>query len=176
MTHATHIPPHPTGPAISRRTHRSRWRTWNLVAVSGLTAHSATLGWLAQEVMYPLFRAVGADEFPNYHQHYNQAIVWPVIVPGFLGFTSAAAFYWTRPADVPRWAGAVVSLSGATCILSTVLWAIPMHDRLDQIGQSAATIDSLLAANLVRTVALTVSLAVLGWCVGRQLTGEPDVS
>ena len=63
----------------------------------------------------------------------------------------------------------MVSLSGATCILSTVLWAIPMHDRLDEFGRSAATIDSLLAANLVRTAALTISLGVLGWSVGRLL-------
>lgn len=119
--------------------------------------------------MYPLFRATGKSEFPAYHLQYNEAIVWPVIVPGFLGFASAAAFLWTRPPDVPRSAAAVVSLSGVTCILSTVLWAVPMHDRLDEIGQSAATIDSLLAANLVRTVALSISLGLLGWSVGRLL-------
>lgn len=161
--------PTPTVPVGDRTSRWRHWRTWNLVALSGLTAHSTALGWLAQEVIYPLFRATGKSEFPAYHLQYNQAIVWPVIVPGFLGFTSAAAFFWTRPADVPSWAAAVVSLSGVTCIVSTILWAVPMHDRLDEIGQSAATIDSLLAANLVRTVALSISLGVLGWTVGRLL-------
>jgi len=168
------LQPTPTMPVGATASRWSHWRDWNLLALSGLTAHSTALGWLAQEVMYPLFRATGKNEFAAYHLQYNEAIVWPVIVPGFLGFASAAAFLWTRPAEVPRWAAAVVSLSGITCILSTVLWAIPMHDRLDEIGQSAATIDSLLAANLVRTVALSISLGVLGWSVGRLLQRRPS--
>ena len=48
-----------------------------------------------------------------------------------------------------------------------MLWAIPMHDRLDQIGQSAATLDSLLQANLVRSLALTAGTAALVWCVAK---------
>lgn len=68
----------------------------------------------------------------------------------------------------------MVSLSGVTCILSTVLWAIPMHDRLDEVGHSAARIESLLTANLVRTVALSISLGVLGWSVGRPLQCRPS--
>lgn len=170
MTHPIPTLPTPTAEARNRSRRRPHWRTWNLVALTGLTSYSTALGWLAQEVIYPLYRTVGEHEFPAYHLQYNEAIVWPVIVPGFLGFFSAAAFIWTAPADVGRWAARAVSLSGATCIASTVLWAIPMHDRLDEIGRSAETIDSLLAANLVRTAALTISLGVLGWCVGRLLS------
>ena len=48
-----------------------------------------------------------------------------------------------------------------------MLWAIPMHDRLDEIGQSAATLDSLLQANLVRSLALTAGTAALVWCVAK---------
>ncbi len=42
-----------------------------------------------------------------------------------------------------------------------MLWAVPTHDRLDEAGRSAATIDSLLPADLVRTVALTASTLAL---------------
>lgn len=149
-----------TGPA---------WKHWNLVALTGLTAYSTAVSWLAQQVMYPLYRAVGPGEFAAYHLQYNDAIPAPIVIPGFVGFASAVAFLWTRPAGVPRWAAALVSLGGVTCIASTVLWAIPMHDRLDAIGQDPATIDSLLSANLIRTAALTLSVGVLGWCLGRLL-------
>ena len=61
----------------------------------------------------------------------------------------------------------MVAGAGLVSLLATVLWAIPMHDRLDQIGQDAATIDSLLSANLLRSLALTAGTAALVWCLTR---------
>ena len=75
---------------------------WNLAAVAALTAYSTGIAWQAQFVSYPLYRAMGADEFPAYHLAYNAAIPGVVIIPGFLGFLACAAFPWTRPAGVPR--------------------------------------------------------------------------
>ena len=59
----------------------------------------------------------------------------------------------------------MVAVSGLGSILSTVLWAIPMHDRLDRIGQDAATLQSLLTANAVRTGFLTLGAVTLCWIV-----------
>lgn len=151
-----------------RTTRESRWRSRGLVGLAALSAYSTAIGWQAQLVSYPLFRSVGEADFLAYHQAYNQAIPVVVIVPGFVTFLASIAFLRTRPADVPVKAAAVVAVSGAVSLLSTVLWAIPMHDRLDDIGQSQATIDSLLDANLVRSLALTVGTGVLLWCVGRS--------
>lgn len=154
------------------QTDATSWRHWNLVALTGLTAYSTALGWQAQLVSYPLYRAVAADDFLTYHAQYNASIPWVVVVPGFVSFLAGAAFYWTRPRSVPRTVGALVSAAGVTSLLSTVLWAIPGHNRLDQIGQSAATIDSLLQANLVRSFALTAATVALCWCLG-QRDGRP---
>lgn len=143
------------------------WRRRQLAALAALTAYSTALGWQAQCVSYPLFRAVAPSDFAAYHDQYNQTIPWVVIVPGFVGFIGAAAFWWTRPDDVPRPLATLVSLTGITCVITTVAWAIPMHARLDDLGPSEATIDSLLQANLVRTVALTASTLALAWCLGR---------
>lgn len=46
--------------------------------------------------------------------------------------------------------------AGLVALGTTVLWAIPMHNKLDRIGQSESTIDSLLQANLLRSFALTI--------------------
>jgi hypothetical protein len=145
------------------------WRRWNLVGLTVLASYSTALGWQAQQVSYPLYRAVRDADFGAYHQLYNEAIPLPVIVPGFACFLAAMAFPWTRPRDVPRAAGIAVGLVGLVSVTSTVLWAIPMHDRLDEAGPLAATIDSLLHANLVRTLALTAGTATLAWCTGRLL-------
>jgi hypothetical protein len=155
----------------SRAALPGRWRRWQLPALAAVTAYSTALGWQAQQVSYPLFRAVAPGDFAAYHDQYNQAIPWVVIVPGFVGFVAATAFWWTRPSDVPRPVAALVSLTGLTCLITTVAWAVPMHDRLDAIGQSSATIDSLLQANLVRTLALTASTVALTWCLGRSRPG-----
>lgn len=140
---------------------RARWRDWALAATAGLALYSTGVSWQAQFVSYPLFGEVSAGEFADYHLAYNAAIPLVVIAPGFLGFLTSAALPWTRPADVSRRAAAVVSLTGLTALASTVLWAIPMHDKLDRIGQSDATIDSLLQANALRTAALTIGAGVL---------------
>jgi hypothetical protein len=163
MTHTAAAALRPTG-----ATSRTHWRRWNLVGLTALTAYSTALGWQAQLVSYPLYRAVDADGFAAYHQQYNESIPWVVVLPGFVGFGSAVAFYWTRPADVGRAVALLVSASGVTSMVATVRWAIPMHDRLDEIGQSGPTIDSLLDANLLRSVSLTVGTLALCWCLGRR--------
>ncbi len=148
------------------------WRRWYTVGLTALTAYSAALGWQAQAVSYPLFRAVAPDDFAAYHAQYNAAIPVVVVAPGFLTFLAGAAFYWVRPADVPRPAAVVVGAAGVTSLLSTVLWAIPMHDRLDRDGHVAATIDSLLRANLLRSVALTAGTLVLVGCLATSSQGK----
>lgn len=149
------------------------WRRWYLAGLTALTAYSTALGWQAQQVSYPLYRAVGAAEFPAYHLQYNQAIPLVVVIPGFVGFLAAAGFYRARPPELPRTVAALISVTGVVALASTVFWAIPMHDRLDAQGQSAATIDSLLQANLVRTLALTAGSLALVWSVVRSGRSGP---
>ncbi len=69
---------------------------------------------------------------------------------------------------VSRTAAAAVALCGMVSLLSTVLWAIPRHDDLDRIGRDATTIDSLLRANLLRSLALTAGTFLLGWSLARS--------
>ena len=141
------------------------WRVWSLVGLFAVTAYSTGVSWQAQFVSYPLYRAVSAGDFADYHLAYNAAIPGVVIIPGFLSFLACAAFIWTRPAAVPRLAAVLVAISGVGALLSTVSWAIPMHDQLDRIGQDVSTIASLLQANAVRTAFLTLGTAVLGWSI-----------
>lgn len=155
---------------------RADWRRPHLVALTALTAYSAGVGWQAQAVSYPLFRAVSPEDFLAYHAQYNEAIPLAVIAPGFLSFLACAAFPWTRPADVPRGLSGVVAGSGLVSLVSTVAWAIPRHDRLDRIGQDEATIASLLDANLVRSLALTAGTVSLMVALTRSRTrsGRPS--
>ena len=151
---------------------RHEWRIWNLVVLGALTAYSTGIGWQAQLVSYPLYRDVPADAFVGYHEAYNRAIPLVVIVPGFLTFLAGIAFFWTKPKELPRPLGVIVSLAGAVALGTTVLWAIPKHNELDRIGLSETTVDSLLTANLIRSVALTVSAVALAWGVRALIGGR----
>lgn len=163
-----------TLPSTSRSGRRANaaWRRRGLIGLAALVSYSTAVGWQAQSVSYPLYRSVDPGSFAAYHAQYNHSIPLVVVLPGFVGFAAATSFYWTRPAEVPKWAAAVVSLSGVVSLISTVAWAIPMHDRLDRIGQSPDTIDSLLRANLVRSVALTTGAVTLWWCLSRLVAGR----
>lgn len=167
------MPGHPQGLDLATEPRSSlaepAWRRWNLVGLTALTAYCTALGWLAQLVVYPLYRVVGEGDFTAYHHAYNEAILWPVIVPGFTCFILATVFPWTRPQGVAPAVVGIVGLAGLTSLVSTVLWAIPMHDRLDDQGRTSATIDSLLMANAVRTAALTAAAVALCWYIGRRL-------
>jgi hypothetical protein len=159
--------------AAAGRERGTGWRRWGLVGLTALTVHSTAVALQAQAVSYPLYTAVAAEDFAAYHARYNAAIPLVVVAPGFAGFLAAIAFWWTRPRDVPRPAAAVVTAGGAVALLSTVLWAIPRHDHLDQVGLDLETVDSLLRANLVRTTALVAASATLLWCLGRALGRRP---
>jgi hypothetical protein len=148
-------------PQITRSDAKLTWRDWALGGTAALALYSTGVAWQAQVVSYPLFGEVSAEEFPAYHLAYGATIPLVVIVPGFLGFFASVALPWTRPAVVSPRLAALVSATGVGAILSTVLWAIPMHDRLDRIGQDAATLDSLLQANAVRTGLLTLGAGAL---------------
>ena len=145
-------PARPAGPG---------WRQLYLAGLTAATAYSTALGWQAQVVSYPLFRAVREEDFVAYHRRYGEAIPLVVIVPGVGSFAAGAAFWWTRPDGVSRPAAAVVSVAGVVALGSTALWAVPMHDRLDAEGRSEAVLGSLLRANLLRTAALTASTLAL---------------
>jgi hypothetical protein len=157
---AAEAPSHPATPT---------WRSWQLAALTCASAYSTAIGWQAQLVSYPLYRAVPTDAFTAYHAEYNDAIPLVVIGPGFVTFLASIAFWWTNPGWVSRRTAGVVSASGAVALLATVLWAIPRHDDLDRDGKVASTIDSLLQANQLRTAALTVGAVALGWCVALRL-------
>lgn len=64
----------------SRATPWPSWRYAYLVVLTALCAYGTALGWFAQLVMYPLFRAVPAKDFGAFHSLYNRSIPAPVIV------------------------------------------------------------------------------------------------
>lgn len=136
----------------------------NLLATCFMTG----LIWFVQVVHYPLFAAVGSDEFAAYsrsHQSLTTLVVGP---PMLLEAVTAALLLVVRPPSVPGW------LAWAGLALVVVIWAstallqVPAHGRLSG-GFDAGTGGFLVATNWIRTVAWSLRSAVVLWMLVHAL-------
>ncbi len=122
------------------------WLLVHLVATTAL----ATVGWVAQLVVYPAFALVGAQEWHRFHDRHQWSI-GVVVGPPWLA-QGVAVVLLTLALGLP---GAVLAALALAGVLLTVLVAVPEHRRLS----AGADLRRLLRANLARTLAWTVSAA-----------------
>lgn len=133
-----------------------------MAAMSGvdavlLTAHLVAtvamvgLIWFVQVVHYPLFTAVGREQFVAYedaHRRLTAYVVGPFMaVEGVTALWIAAA----PPTGVSRLAAFVGLLLLAVIHASTVFLQVPMHMALSE-GFDAASARRLVRTNWIRTV------------------------
>ena len=126
----------------------SAWLVVHLAAV-------AVVGWLVQAVVYPAFRLVGPGEWAAYHASHLRAITPVVTVPWLVQGVSTVALLLV-PAAGGRLAAAVLAGLALVTVVATVADALPAHRRLTA-APAAPDVAALLRANLVRTLAWTVS-------------------
>ena len=140
----------------------------NLASINDglLLVHAATtlfmvgIIWFVQIVHYPLFHRVGEARFAEYERQHTRRTGYVLAVPMLIEFATAAALAWRLGGGV-AWCGLVLLLG---IWLSTWLWQVPAHRRLEQ-GFDAATLRRLVETNWVRTVAWSargfIALALL---------------
>ncbi len=137
----------------------------NLILSACLTG----LIWFVQIVHYPIFRKVPASHFAAYHAAHTlttgQVVALPMLVELGIGG-------WLALQPVPatlRW----VHYAAYACVI--LIWAVtfgvavPLHNRLTAAGYGEATINGLVAANWVRTIAWTARTVLLAYLVCEKL-------
>lgn len=132
-----------------------------LSALTVLAVYVVGVSLMTTQVSYPLYAAVPAGSFVEYHRRYNSRIPLVIIAPGFLSFLACAALPLVGPPDLPGWASALVALGGLTALVATVTAAIPSHVRLQRDGFEARAYRRLRTADLIRTAGCVLSAAVL---------------
>ena len=118
-----------------------------------LAATLAMVGliWFVQVVHYPLFGAVGADEFTVYERDHQRRTAW--VVGPFMAVEGTAAL------AVVVWPmgqlGRGLPLAGLVLLAvihaSTVFLQVPAHRHLSS-GYDQAVVTRLVATNWIRTV------------------------
>ena len=132
-----------------------------LLALTVLAVYMAGVSLMTSQVTYPLYAAVPAGSFVEYHRRYNSRIPLVIVAPGFAYFLACAALPLVGADDLPRWAAALVALGGLTALAATVTAAIPSHVRLQRDGFQPGTYRTLCRADLIRTAACLLNAAVL---------------
>lgn len=83
-------------------------------------------------VAYRTWRAVGPNEFPEFHQIDSALIIPLFVVFYFLTFVPQILLFWYRPVAVSRWLVGATLLLNLITFISTVTIQIPIQAELDQ--------------------------------------------
>ncbi len=119
-----------------------------LAAHAFVTVFMTGLIWFVQVVHYPLFDRVGKPEFARYEQQNTRRTGFVVGGPMLLELLLAVVLAWS-PGGTAAWGG--LGLLGIIW-LSTAVWQIPVHRRLEQ-GFDPAAYRQLVRGNWIRTIA-----------------------
>lgn len=135
----------------------SSTRAAGLVLIAHLASTWGMVGliWMVQAVHYPLFLAVGQDDFVAYERAHTKRISY--IVGPLMGVESltALALLPLRPEGVSLY----LVLAGLVLLgvihASTVLLQVPAHTKLSE-SYDRSVIERLVRSNWIRTVGWTL--------------------
>ncbi|WP_323352642.1 hypothetical protein [Leptolyngbya sp. CCNP1308] len=135
------------------------------------TFFNNALHWYTQVSSYPLFGWVGPGEFVPFHQEYERRLPFSIYMPYSLLMVSTLLLVFMRPAMVPLgWVLVLLGLNASIMAIS-LIFAVPVHSRLDRQGYSDSTgLRRLIRYNGVRLVASSLSSAIMLYLLARVLS------
>jgi hypothetical protein len=99
-------------------------------------------------VAYRTWRAVGANEFPVFHQIDSSLIIPLFVVFFFLSFIPQILLLWFRPVVIPKWLVLSALFFNLITLVSTITIQIPIQTELDK-KFSLELIDRLISTDFV---------------------------
>jgi hypothetical protein len=114
--------------------------------------------WTIHLVHYPLMATVRREDFLDFHRG-HMARIGLVVGPLLLGEVATAAWLlWEGRRD--GWFLVSLGLL-AVAWISTAVWHVPQHSRLQLFGHDESTLRALVRTNLYRTLAWSARGVVL---------------
>ena len=83
-------------------------------------------------VAYRTWRAVGANEFPKFHQIDSSLIIPLFVVFFFLSFILQILLFWFRPMVISQWLVLLALFFNVITLVSTIAIQIPIQVELDK--------------------------------------------
>lgn len=130
-------------------------------------------------VAYRTWRAVGANEFPEFH-HIDSTLIIPLfVIFFFLSFIPQILLIWFRPMVIPKWLVWLALLFNFITLVSTITIQIPIQVELDK-KFSLELIERLISTDfLYRRIPMLLLAAVnfiMLYKVVKHSTSKPTLS
>ena len=113
-------------------------------------------------VAYRTWRAVGANEFPEFHQIDSSLIIPLFVVFVFLSFVPQILLFWFRPMVIPRWTVFSALFFNLIALISSITIQIPIQIELDK-AFSLELIDRLISTDFIYRKIPMILLAILNF-------------
>jgi uncharacterized BrkB/YihY/UPF0761 family membrane protein len=99
-------------------------------------------------VAYRTWRAVGANEFPQFH-HIDSSLIIPLFVVFFLfSFIPQILLFWFRPMIISKWLVCLALVFNLIALVSTITIQIPIQTELDK-RFSSELIEKLISTDMI---------------------------
>jgi hypothetical protein len=99
-------------------------------------------------VAYRTWRAVGVNEFPEFHQIDNSLIIPLFVVFFFFSFIPQILLFWFRPVSISKWLVWLALLFNLIALVSTITIQIPIQNELSK-GFSSELIERLISTDMI---------------------------
>ena len=99
-------------------------------------------------VAYRTWRAVGANEFPKFHQIDSSLIIPLFVIFFFLTFIPQILLFWFRPVIIPKWLVLLALFFNLISLVSTITIQIPIQTELDK-RFSLELIERLISTDMI---------------------------
>ncbi len=99
-------------------------------------------------VAYRTWRAVGPNEFPEFHDIDSSLIIPLFVIFFFLSFVPQILLFWYRPLVIPRWMVLFALFFNLIALVSTITIQIPIQIELNN-KFSMELIDRLISTDFI---------------------------
>lgn len=117
--------------------------------------------WYTQVQTYPLFAWVSKGEFVPFHKEYERRLPAALYAPYTLQMVATTLLFFSRPEGVGLGWVVVLFVLGAFIMAESLVFAAPVHYRMDREGKDGGAIRRLILFNGFRLLAGTASSAVV---------------
>jgi uncharacterized BrkB/YihY/UPF0761 family membrane protein len=130
-------------------------------------------------VAYRTWRAVGANEFPAFHQIDSSLIIPLFVIFFFLSFIPQILLFWFRPMVIPKWLVWLALLFNLITLVSTITIQIPIQVELDK-QFSLELIERLISTDFIYRRIPMLLLAIVNFImlykVVKHSSNNPNLS
>ncbi|MBK7427330.1 MAG: hypothetical protein IPI60_10050 [Saprospiraceae bacterium] len=113
-------------------------------------------------VAYRTWRAVGADEFPAFHQIDSQLIIPLFVIVYLLSFLPQVLLFWYRPMPISKWLVGLALFFNLITLISTITVQIPIQIELDK-KFDLELIEQLISTDLIYRRIPMLLLAIINF-------------